>query len=370
MKPLLIYVDDEPRNLAVFEASVPDEWDVRVFESAVDALKAIKSLDPWVIVSDQKMPTMTGLEFLEVASQLVPDAVRIVVTGQTEEQTIIQLVRRAKISDYITKPWETEDLVACLGKAASYYKLIKERNEAFEEIRRKNLELEDKNRQQAQLVQERERALQQAVEYQKEVNEWAPAPIVWALKDGSLQLPARKDVVGIVFDIIKSSRIQGKLIHDRSIRSHIQNIFGSILLRHGGLCEAQPGDCAYGHFGAVPCDSDPVVAAYAAATEFRVALRSFAKTNNLDVECGIALHYGDDVLMQLNKVTADTPPRDRRPEVGGHRVGLRRRPAPHGETRPLASRHEHRAQRGVREPPARAEPEACRGRQRDTKRPG
>src|SRR5688572_16933433 len=121
MKPVILYVDDEPRNLTVFEASMPDDWTIKCFDNAIEALRSLKEINPWLIISDQKMPKMTGLEFLEVASQIAPEAVRIVVTGQTEEQTIIQLVRRAKIFDYLTKPWDTETLISQLKKAVEYY---------------------------------------------------------------------------------------------------------------------------------------------------------------------------------------------------------------------------------------------------------
>lgn len=288
MKPIIIYVDDEPRNLTVFEASMPEDWTVHCFDSAVEAMKKIKEIKPWLVISDQKMPQMTGLEFLEVVAQLVPEAVRIVVTGQTEEQTIIQLVRRAKIFDYITKPWETETLISQLRKAAEYFNTVQERNRALEELKVKAQELEKAN------------ALE--VELRKEIGAWAPAPIVWAIKEKLLKLPARRDLVAITYDIVDSASLHDITVQDRKVQSHVQSLFVQCLVKMGGLKESSSGDSMYGHFGAVNFPNNPHVAAMMVAQEFRVALRSFSKMHNVKVECGISLHHAPDTLIDMHEV--------------------------------------------------------------------
>lgn len=292
MKPVIVYIDDEPRNLTVFEASVPDDWTVVCFDSAVEALRKIKEINPWVIISDQKMPQMTGLEFLEVAAQLLPEAVRIVVTGQTEEQTIIQLVRRAKIFDYLTKPWDTETLLSQLKKAIDYYSMLLERKRALEELKIKAEQLE--------LANARE------VELRTEIGAWAPAPIVWAIKEKKLQLPARRDLVAITYDIVGSNSLHGVLVQEKTITSHVQRLFIERLAKLGGLKESSSGDSIYGHFGAVPFPHHPHVSAMMVAQEFRVALRSFSKLHKIKIECGIALHHAPDTLIQYEEIRLQT----------------------------------------------------------------
>lgn len=293
MNPLIIYVDDEPRNLTVFEASVPEDWRVKCYDSAVEALKTIKEMNPCLIISDQKMPGMTGLEFLEVASQLVPEAIRIVVTGQTEEQTIIQLVRRAKIFDYLTKPWDTETLISQLKKGIEYYQALADRKQAFELLKQKNAELEGANT--------RERELR------KEIGAWSPAPIVWAINEKKLQFPVTRDLVTITYDIVDSASLLDAVVGDRSVRSHVVKLFSQALMKMGGLRESCSGDSVYGHFGAVTFPHNPFVAAMMAAEEFRVTLQSFTKLNNVNVNCGIALHHAPQTLVHLNEVRAETP---------------------------------------------------------------
>jgi CheY-like chemotaxis protein len=293
MKPLIIYIDDEPRNLTVFEASMPEEWGIKCFDNAIEALKVLKELNPSLIISDQKMPKMTGLEFLEVASQLVPDAIRIVVTGQTEEHLIIQLVRRAKIFDYLTKPWETETLVLQLRKAIQYHQALVQRNRAVEELKIKNEQLEAANARE--------------VELRNEIGAWAPASIVRGIKEKSLQFPVRREIVGITYDIVQSSSLHHLSVQDRTVKSHVLRLFTQSLIRLGGIKESSSGDSVYGHFGAVPFPHNPHVAALMVAQEFRVALRTFSQIHGISVECGIALHHAPDTLIQLHEVRAETP---------------------------------------------------------------
>lgn len=306
MKPIVIYVDDEPRNLTVFEAALPEDWEVLTFDSAVNALQTMKKIKPWVIVSDQRMPMMTGLEFLEVASQLVPDAQRIVVTGQTEEATIVELVRRAKIYDYITKPWDADDLETRLAKAIELFQAIQERKRAFEELKHKNVELEQRAEELAAVNKKLSDAKRSEIELRKEVEAWAPAPIVWAVREGNLQFPMKRDIVGLVFDIVQSSRLHNQLIHDCPVRYHVLKFFTEVLIKHGGLRESHSGDSAYGHFGAFQQLDNPFEAAMSVAKEFRLAVENFSRVHNMDVNAGVALHYVPEALIQVHEFRADT----------------------------------------------------------------
>jgi FixJ family two-component response regulator len=122
MKPVIFYVDDEPMNLTVFEAGLPEDWDIRTFDNPQSALAEIKSMRPWVVVSDQRMPGMKGVDFLDQVRKQSPQSVRIVATGFSDEQLIIESVRRAKIFDYIRKPWDSDDLQNRLELAIQHYR--------------------------------------------------------------------------------------------------------------------------------------------------------------------------------------------------------------------------------------------------------
>jgi len=307
MKPVILYVDDEVRNLSTFEAILPEEWDIQTFENAIEALRTIKEIKPWVIVSDQRMPGMTGLEFLEVANQIVPKAIRIIVTGQTEEETIIQLVKRAKIYDYITKPWEADDLESCLKKSVDYYQAIIEREEIFKKIQEQNKQLEKKNEELLQITRELKKTKEQEKQLLTEVSAWAPSQIVQALREKTISFPMKRDIVGITFDIIDSSLLHNVYVHNLPVRTHVLRIFTEAILRNGGLRESHAGDSAYGHFGAFNYLNEPFIQAISAAQEFRVGLTSFSKVNKVPVECGSALHFAPKTLFQLYEFRGDTP---------------------------------------------------------------
>jgi len=123
MDPVIIYIDDEDINLTVFKASLPENWTVHTFNDPCEAEKVMASLSPWVIVSDQCMPGMSGIDVLQASRELTPDARRILVTAYSDEDTVIETIRRAKVFDYLQKPWDTNELVRMLEHAVESYRI-------------------------------------------------------------------------------------------------------------------------------------------------------------------------------------------------------------------------------------------------------
>lgn len=125
-QPVIFYLDDQRSNLDVFQAAMPDEWSVHIFDDPAQANDALKHQAPWVVVSDQRMPQLTGVDFLEKTKTICPNAQRIIVTGYSEEDLVIESVRRAEIFDYIRKPWDADDLVVSMNRAVERYRLTEE----------------------------------------------------------------------------------------------------------------------------------------------------------------------------------------------------------------------------------------------------
>jgi CheY-like chemotaxis protein len=298
-KPIIFYVDDEPNNLTVFESSLPEEWEVKVFDNPLAALEALEKVRPAVIVTDQRMPQISGVRFLELARKINDDAVRIVCTGYSDENLIIQSVRSAQIFDYITKPWDPDDLESSLRRAVEFYQVKMERMSLLTELAEKNRSLEAKQKEVVASM-EREASLR------KELECWVPPFILVALRDNNISFPIKKDIVGITFDIVNSSKIHGLEIEGKSVRALILQIFSELILKHGGWRESHSGDSAYGHFGLFASDVNPFESALAVAQEFRVALRSLSQKYNVAVECGIALHPCRKALMEVHTVLINT----------------------------------------------------------------
>ncbi|MEQ1876715.1 MAG: response regulator [Bdellovibrionia bacterium] len=307
MKPVVFYVDDEPHNLTVFEAGMPDSWDVHTFDSPMKALEVMGNVYPAVIVSDQRMPGLNGVQFLELARKICPDSIRIIVTGYSDEDLIVESVRKAQIFDYLKKPWDLEALVGAVGRGVDLYAANSNAKKLQVELKAREVELVQQTNHLLKTSAELESARKREVEMRSELECWVPPFVLWALRDKSITFPIRKDIVGIAFDIVESSNIHDVLVRGRPVRSVIIQAFSECIIRHGGWRESHSGDSAYGHFGLFEESANPCDAAYSAAREFRVALRSISETNNFTVECGIALHIARDSSVDIHTVQLNTP---------------------------------------------------------------
>lgn len=306
MKPVIIYVDDEPRNLSLFSLMLEDQYDIKLFDNAVEALKCLKQVDPWVIVTDQRMPAMTGLEFLELAAQILPMVPRIIITGQTNEDTIIKLVRHAKLFDYITKPVMEDDVVGALNKAVEFHKNQREMARMLGEMELMNKTLKEKARDLEQQNVELINAKNLEISLRREAEAWASAEVIQAVLERRLKFPIRRDLLCITYDIVGSGHLHEVTVEDINIRGYVLNLFTAALLKFGGIPECHGGDAAFGHFGAFSDLAASGYSAIAVAQDFRVALRSISRIYGVRAECGIAVHLAKQSLVQVHEVSVES----------------------------------------------------------------
>lgn len=306
IKPTIMFVDDEPHNLAVFEAALPEAWDVKVFDSPLTAIEKVDELKPAIIVSDQRMPGMKGVKFLELAGKLNPAAVRILVTGYTDEDLIIESVRAAKIFDYIRKPWDVEELVKRLEAALAHHNAVIQKEVAQAELARRERELRNANAELTQVSLELERSLRSTEEMAKELACWVPPVVTWLAKSKAA-FPLHKDLAVMAIDIVGSGAIHGKHIGNKKLHAQILEEFAMLVLKHGGYVENTEGDAAYANFGLNDRTERPCDAAYAVANEFRAALRGMSLHHQQTVECGIALAFAPNCEANISEYTVGTP---------------------------------------------------------------
>ncbi len=303
--PVIMFIDDEPHNLAVFEAALPDTWDVRVFGSAMTAVEQLESLQPSVIISDQRMPGMKGVKLLELASKLSPNSVRILVTGYTDEDLVIESVRAAKIFDYIRKPWDVDELVKRLEAGIEYNNLVKQRQRLEAELKAREAELRERNEELTRKSLQLERSLTQLEETSRELTCWVPPVVTWLAKS-KVSFPVKKDLAVVAIDIIGSGYIHGLSIGHKSLRTLALDEFTILVLKHGGFVESTEGDAAYANFGLGDRTSRPCDAALAVANEFRAALRGIARHHHQTIECGIALHFAPECEANISEMQVST----------------------------------------------------------------
>ncbi|RME16577.1 MAG: hybrid sensor histidine kinase/response regulator [Bdellovibrio sp.] len=135
MKHNILIVDDEQDNLDALERLFRKKYQVFKAISGEKGLEILKNQDVSLIISDQRMPQMQGVEFLRRSIETHPEAIRILLTGYTDVESIIGAINTGEVYRYINKPWDPVDLVNTVDKAI-------ERFELRMELEKKNKELQ------------------------------------------------------------------------------------------------------------------------------------------------------------------------------------------------------------------------------------
>ncbi|MEA5602035.1 response regulator [Nostoc sp. UHCC 0252] len=135
----ILVVDDEPDNLDLLYRTFRRDFNVLKADSGVNALQVLATEgEVAVIISDQRMPEMKGTEFLSKTVPQFPDTVRIILTGFTDIEDLVEAINAGQVYKYITKPWDPGELKAVVQRAAETYDLLKQRTE---ELRRAHAQM-------------------------------------------------------------------------------------------------------------------------------------------------------------------------------------------------------------------------------------
>jgi two-component system, NtrC family, response regulator HupR/HoxA len=141
----LLLIDDETANLQKLQRTFIDQYAVHLAQSGQEALELLRVHPIDAIITDQKMPNMTGIEFLEASLKEYPNLVRIVLTGYTEVDDLIAAINTGKVHKYITKPWEPEDLRVAIREALEKMELLRENERLATELQAANEKLKTEN---------------------------------------------------------------------------------------------------------------------------------------------------------------------------------------------------------------------------------
>ena len=146
-RPILVVVDDEPEVLRSLHALFRREYQVYTFERAGEALQAIETLrGVAVILSDQRMPSISGVEFLEQSRRTHPDATRLLFTGFADIKAVIDAINLGHIARYLSKPWDADEIQAVIRRAVEQHDLIVEKNRLLVELKETNARLLEADR--------------------------------------------------------------------------------------------------------------------------------------------------------------------------------------------------------------------------------
>lgn len=137
----VLYIDDEIHNLNSFKAAFRRDFNIHVAQSAREGRKILEQNEIAVIVTDQRMPVMTGIEFLESIIPVYPDTIRILLTGFSDINAVMDAINRGQVYKYLVKPWADEELKMYIQNAIEIYHLRKENRELANKLEIANKQL-------------------------------------------------------------------------------------------------------------------------------------------------------------------------------------------------------------------------------------
>ncbi|MFP4496646.1 MAG: PAS domain S-box protein [Vulcanimicrobiota bacterium] len=142
-KPKILYVDDEAANLTSFKSIFKRYYQVYTAETAKEGLEILSSNSIQTVISDQRMPEMTGVEFFEAIESRDPDIPKIILTGYTDVQSVIDAINKGKVFAYSTKPINLAELRYMINNGINTYQLKIENRRLIENLEKTNLELKE-----------------------------------------------------------------------------------------------------------------------------------------------------------------------------------------------------------------------------------
>jgi serine phosphatase RsbU (regulator of sigma subunit) len=161
----ILYLDDEKDNLIVFNSAFRREYEVHLAGSGKEGMEILKKHEIEVIITDQRMPEMTGIQFLEKIITDYPNCIRMILTGFSDIEAIIQAINTGRVYRYITKPWNKEELKINIDKAIETYQLRSQNRKLIDDLKEANKTLEKKVIERTQKIELQNREITCSIQY-------------------------------------------------------------------------------------------------------------------------------------------------------------------------------------------------------------
>ncbi len=193
---IVLCVDDEENILNSLRRLLRREgYRLLTASSGNDGLKLLEENDVHLVISDQRMPEMSGTDFLAKVKTEHPDVLRIILTGYTDVDSITESINKGHIYKFFLKPWNDQSLKLEIRQALEQYDLIQANKGLHEKVLEQNEELKGMNENLEKLVKERTRELEiqnQALELSRSVLEDLPLAIIGVSVEGMIVLINRR----------------------------------------------------------------------------------------------------------------------------------------------------------------------------------
>ncbi|MEM7352752.1 MAG: adenylate/guanylate cyclase domain-containing protein [Acidobacteriota bacterium] len=283
-RPPILYVDDEQHNLTVFEAAFEAYYDIHTADSARQAVEILRCRDIHLVIADQRMPEMTGVQLLEVVLHEFPDIMRMILTGYIDVDAVIKAINSGRIYQYVTKPWDENELKVVIDRALETYALQLQHQALMEQLQQKAA---------------------RETEIRKIFQRYVPEEVI----DAALETPTielftgEARVVTALFCDIRGFTPLSERLEPQQVLTFLNRYFrvmSKIIIRNHGTVDRFLGDGILAVFGAPVSSLNNAENATRAALEMLAALEDFnhgeaAQLTHEAIQIGIGIHQGEVV---------------------------------------------------------------------------
>lgn len=312
-KHRILYVDDEMDNLIVFRSAFKRDYEIITANSGYEAQNLFQQHAIDLVITDQRMPGMTGIELLKDLPD-EPDSIRMVLTGFSDVEAIIEAINIGKVYKYITKPWDKNELKLTIDKALETLELRKENKSLIHELLEANEMLEKKVIERTREIQKQKEEIEkqkQIIEVEKDKADnlllnILPDEIAEELKLTGKARAQKYEEVTVLFSDFKDFTTISENCSAEELVSELDHCFKAFddIIEKFGLEKIKTIGDAYMCAGGLPVpDRFNAHKMTLAAIEMQKFLKNFnqEKTGNLLSELRIGIHTGPVIAGVVGK---------------------------------------------------------------------
>ncbi len=283
----ILYVDDEPQNLISFKATFRRDYKINTATSGKEGIEIMRNRDIHLIITDQRMPEMTGVQFLEQILPEYPEAIRMILTGFSDVEAIIDAINNGRVFRYITKPWNETELRMTIENARQLYGLQQKNKRLYSALQYK--------------VEEQERTLRLFMRY-------VPETIVEKTLNNTedSMFEGEQRYATVLFCDIRGFTPLSEVLNPKEVVAFLNDYYAmmtEVIKRHEGMVNQFVGDEIFAAFGAPVETPNNERNAVFCALEMMKKLKDLnakyeAKINH-PIEMGIGINSGEVVAGNL-----------------------------------------------------------------------
>ena len=279
----VLYVDDEEHNLTSFAATFRKEYKVFTATTGAEGLEILRNNEIKIVITDQRMPEMTGIQFLEKLIPEFPDTIRMILTGFSDVGVIIDAINSGRVFRYITKPWDENELRMTIENARQMFDLQLNNRELMSSLQQK--------------VEEQEQTLKLFIRY-------VPEQIVKKTLDNSQESIFKGELknVAVLFCDIRGFTPMSEELDPKEVVSFLNDYYAlmtEVVKLHKGSVNQFVGDEIFASFGALETYLDyelnAVLCGIKMMEKLSVLNEKYEEKFKREIQMGIGINDGEVV---------------------------------------------------------------------------